>query len=232
MRLFLKHLFIFLTAILLAQAAPFSRGGHTNSSTVLSIVQPNTPQIPAVHTSMQMVQRVDVIYATTLSIPNVSTYLTALPTRFPTVLPTTTSGTSSMNATTTEDEQAGPTEDCLSLERRSPLAPWLSPRALRKGGKGGSDIDHPDCRGSGKTTRKISPKVIAAILMGAIFGLAILGAAAAFVYAALSPDQQRTGRQGGKASSDQGGMELTGIQADEPQRAAQGSDRVVHTDRS
>ncbi|RYP75064.1 hypothetical protein DL769_003893 [Monosporascus sp. CRB-8-3] len=224
MRLLLKHLFILLTVILLAQAAPFSRGGHTTGSTVLSIVQSNTPQTPAVHTSMQMVQRVDVVYATTLSIADVSTHITALP--------TTTNVTSSINATTTEDEQAGSTEECLSLERRSLLAPWLSPRAHRKGGKGGSHRDHSDCRGSGKTARKISPKVIAAIVMGAIFGLAVLGTVAAFVYAALTPDQQRTRRQGGKASPDQGGVELMEIQADEPQHATQGSDRVIGTDRS
>ncbi|RYP42664.1 hypothetical protein DL767_000033 [Monosporascus sp. MG133] len=217
MRLLLTHLFVLLTAILLVQAAPFIRGGHTNSNTILSIVQPNTPQTPAVHASMQMVQRVDVVYAATLSIP---------------ALLIITSVISSMNVTTTEDEQAGPTEDCLSLERRSPFAPWLSPRALRKGGKDGSDRAHSDCGGSGKATRKISPKLIATIVMGAIFGLAILGAVAAFVYAALTPDQQRTRGRGGKASSDQGGVELTGIQTDEPQRATQGSDRVMDTDRS
>ncbi|RYP67212.1 hypothetical protein DL771_007374 [Monosporascus sp. 5C6A] len=173
----LKHLSILLMVLLFAQAAPFSQGAHHNNTNTQPSSRPGISDASAMPTTMQTIQRVDVLYMTAVSINFASTHLAT---------PTMVSATTQLNATATEDAWTDATDDCLGLHRRSEAALWLTRRAPfgRKGGKG----SHSDCGKASKTARKLSMAVIAGIVLGSVFGLSALGAIATLVYKVVTRD--------------------------------------------
>ncbi|RYP82456.1 hypothetical protein DL770_005569 [Monosporascus sp. CRB-9-2] len=174
---FLKHLSILLIVLLLAKAAPFSQGAQLNSTNTQTISRPGISDTLAMPTTMQTIQRVDVIHMTAVSIDFASTHLET---------PTMISATTLLNATATEDAWTDATDDCLGLHRRSEPTLWLTHRAPfgRKGGKS----SHSDCGKPSKTARKLSMAVIAGIVLGSVFGLSALAAITTLVYKIVTRD--------------------------------------------